>query len=123
MIRSNENKGYHKLIVWKKAREFVKLIYLHTNHFPSSEEFGLKSQIRRATVSIVLNIVEGYRRSSKKEFLHFLNTSETSLAEVEATLELCLDLGFLDEKAYSALELKRGEVGFLLSQFIRALQK
>lgn len=83
-MNDKTGKGYHKLIVWQKAREFVSLIYKYTDDFPRSEEFGLKGQIRRASVSVVLNIVEGYRRRSTKEFLRFIDFAQASLTEVEA---------------------------------------
>lgn len=116
-------KGYHKLVVWERARELVKLIYLFTETFPKSEEFGLKGQLRRAAVSIVLNIVEGYRRKSIKDYLHFLNIADGSLSELEAALELCLDLEFLTEEDYDLLEKKRSEVGYLLYKLIQSLNK
>jgi four helix bundle protein len=71
-------KGYHKLIIWQKGKEFVKLVYAKTETFPKSEIVGLKSQLRRASISFVLNIVEGHRRKYKKEFLKFLNMSDAS---------------------------------------------
>lgn len=115
------NKGYHKLIVWQRARELVQLIYKYTESFPRAEEFGLKGQLRRAAVSVVLNIVEGYRRRTTKEFLHFLNTADSSLAELEAALEIALDLQFLPKENYDTVENKRSEVGYLLSQLIKSL--
>ena len=110
------------MLVWQRARELVKLIYLHTESFPKSEEFGLKSQLRRAAVSVVLNIVEGYRRSSTKDYLHFLNISSGSLSETEAALEIALDLNLMSEKAYLEIESKRKEVGFLSHQLIKSLK-
>lgn len=89
---NKENKGYHKLFIWQKARELVLLIYKYTEDFPKAEEFGLKGQLRRAAVSVVLTIVEGHRKRSKKEFLHFLDMAVASLTEVEAVWELSLDL-------------------------------
>lgn len=117
------NKGYHKLLVWQEARELVILVYKHTEEFPRTEEFGLKSQIRRASVSVVLNVVEGYRRSTRKDYLHFLNTADGSLSEIEAALELSLDLRFISNIEYSILENKRGQLGYLLSQLIKSLKK
>lgn len=117
------NKGYHKLIVWQRARELVQLIYKYTESFPRAEEFGLKGQLRRAAVSVVLNIVEGYRRRTTKEFLHFLNIADSSLAELEAALEIALDLQFLSKENYDSVENKRSEVGYLLSQFIKSLYR
>jgi four helix bundle protein len=116
------DKGYHKLIVWQRARELVKLVYLYTENFPRSEEFGLKSQLRRAGVSVVLNMVEGYRRSTTKDYLHFLSIADGSLSELEAALEIAKDLEFLSEKDYLIVETKRGEVGFLLHKFIKGLR-
>lgn len=117
------SKGYHKLIVWQRARELIKLIYQYTEHFPKAEEFGLKGQLRRAAVSVVLNVVEGYRRSTTKDYLHFLNTADGSLAELEAGIEVCLDLAFLTQDEFDVLEQKRSEVGFLLSRLIKSLKK
>lgn len=121
-VRNKTNKGYHKLLVWQKARELVVLIYQHTDNFPKAEEFGLKGQLRRAAVSVVLTVVEGHRRNSRKEFLHFLDIAISSLAEVEAAWELSLDLGFIKEEVYAGVEAKRSEVGFLLSSFIKSLK-
>lgn len=119
---NKSEKGYHKLIVWQRARELIRLIYRHTEDFPKSEEFGLKGQLRRAAVSVVLTIVEGYRRNTTKDYLHFLNTADGSLSELEAALEICLDLQYLSEDQYITLEAKRSEVGYLLFQLIKSLK-
>lgn len=117
------NKGYHKLILWQKAREFLKLVYKYSDKFPKSEEYVLKSQLRRAVLSVVLNIVEGYRRSSTKEFIRFLNISGASLTEVEACLEIALDLGYFTEKEYIELEENRVEIEIILFSFEKSLRK
>lgn len=118
---NKDAKGYHKLLVWQRAKEFVLLIYKYTKHFPSSEEFGLRGQLRRAAVSVVLTIIEGYRRHTRKDYLHFLNISEASLAEVEGASELVLSLDFFTKEQYDQIEQKRGEVGYLLSRLIKSL--
>lgn len=123
MIRDKSNKGYHKLLVWKRAKEFVSLIYKTTSTFPKSEEFGIKNQARRAAVSVVLNIVEGYRRRSTKEFLRFLDISQASLAEIEACLEISLDLKYLTESEVDTVDEKRGELAFLINSLVVALNK
>jgi len=117
-----KSKGYHKLILWQKAREFTKLIYKFTEGFPKSEEYGLKGQLRRAAVSVVLNIVEGYRRNSTKEFLRFLNISGASLTEIEACLEIALDLHYLKIYEYQQLEKKRSEIEIILFYFEKSLK-
>jgi four helix bundle protein len=109
--------------VWQKTRELVKEIYSVTDSFPKSEIFGLTSQIRRAIVSVLLNIVEGQRRRSKKEFLHFLDTADASLTEVEACLEIAVDLMYLTNEQKDSLEIKRKEVAVMLLSLIKSIQK
>lgn len=120
--RDRSNKGYHKLILWQKTREFVKLIYKVTEKFPKAEEYGLKGQLRRAAVSVVLNIVEGYRRKTTKEFLRFLNISAVSLTEIEACIELAGDLSFMSVNELGLLEDKRSEIEAILYSFEKSLK-
>lgn len=109
-----EEKGFKKLTVWQRAYHFVLMIYKHSQKFPSSELYGLTSQIRRAGVSIVANIAEGSERQYKKEFSQFLSIARGSLAEVEAYLMLAHDLGYINEGEFADLEDQRKEVGRLL---------
>lgn len=122
MNRDKTNKGYHRLIVWQKARTFVSSVYDITYNFPRSEEFGLKSQTRRAAISVVLNIVEGYRRRSTKEFLRFLDIAWASLTEVEACLEIALDLKYINGKEFLEIEEKRSEIAYMLNSLVRTLK-
>lgn len=113
--------GYQRLIVWQEAHTLVLLVYKQTKLFPKDELFGLTSQLRRAVVSIPANIVEGYARSSRKEFLQFLFISQGSLAEVEYYLLLSHELGYLTKDAFEELEAKRKPVGNLLHGLIASL--
>lgn len=88
---------YKKLEIWQEAIELIKIVYQLIDKLPKSEEFNLKSQLKRAVVSVALNIAEGKNRKSAKDFAHFLNLSSASLAEVEAILCICVELGFLEE--------------------------
>ena len=121
-MKDKLEKGYHKLIAWKKTNDFVFLIYKYTDKFPRSEEFGLKGQIRRASVSVLLNIVEGYRRSSRKEFLRFLDIAQASLTEVEAILEIAFGLRYLTNEEAEFLEEKRTELGYILNGLVKSLK-
>src|SRR3989344_5634689 len=120
--KSDRTKGYHKLILWQKAREFLKLVYKYSEKLPRSEEYGLKSQLRRAAVSVVLNIVEGYRRNSTKEFMRFLNISGASLTEVEACIEIATDLNYFTQAECHFLEERRVEIEIILFSFEKALR-
>ena len=97
------------------------MIYTHSHHFPSTESYGLTSQIRRAGVSVLANIAEGSERQHKKEFLQFLSVARGSLAEVETYLMLAKDLDYLNEKEFSSLEEQRRQVGRLLRGLYKSL--
>jgi len=89
---------YRELKIWLNARALNKLIYLLSEDFPLEEKFGLKSQIRRASVSISSNIAEGSSHESNSMFIKYLNIAMGSLCEVESQLYLCSDLNFLEKK-------------------------
>ena len=102
-------------------RELLLLTYKLTFLLPYSEEFGLKSQMRRAVVSVISNFVEGYLKKSVKEKLHFMDISETSLMELEAQSEICLILNYWKLIEYNEFDKKRSEVGFFLFRYKSAL--
>ncbi len=90
---------HKELDVWKLGMNLVEKIYKITNTFPSSEQFGLISQMRRAAVSIPSNIAEGAARNSSKENIHFLYFSLGSLSELETQCLISQRLGFLNDKS------------------------
>ena len=110
-------KSYRKLIVWQRLLELLVLTYKLVDKLPSSEDFGLKSQMKRAIVSVISNFVEGYLKSSRKEKSHFLETSETSLLELEAQSEICLILNYWKDEEYEEFDKKRSECSYLLYRY------
>ena len=84
--------SFKQLIVWQKAMVLVKTVYAATAKLPQSEQYGLVSQMRRAAVSIPLNIAEGKKRSTRKDFKQFLHIAEGSAAELETQLLLAKEL-------------------------------
>jgi four helix bundle protein len=86
---------FRNLEVWQKARRLTKLIYQVTTDFPPNEEFGLKAQMRRASVSICANIAEGCGRRGDREFRRFLDVAMGSASELECETILGLDLALL----------------------------
>lgn len=109
------------MLVWKKAFDFVKLVYRLSAHFPKEEVFGLTSQLRRAAVSIIANIAEGRGKSSDKDFLRFLYISKGSLNECQCYLELVLELSYINQEQFDFIENKRREVGYLLYTLMKSL--
>ena len=81
-----EQRPHKKLEVWKNSMELAKIIYKITGSFPSSELYGLVSQMRRAAVSVSSNIAEGAARSGKKEFLQLtiFHFTELKLSDLGA---------------------------------------
>ncbi len=121
--KAQREKGYRKLIIWQRVHPFVLDVYKVTLNFPKEEAFGLTSQLRRAAVSVVANIVEGQAQNTKLQYLQFLNHSNGSLAEVEYYIELARDLGYFSADMYEKLENQRREIGFLLFQLINSLKR
>lgn len=114
---------FTRLRVWQEGRELVAEVYKVSSSFPRSEIFGLTSQLRRAAVSIVANIAEGSKRRSGKEYSHFLNVAEGSLAETECLLLVCQDLGFVSEQACQGLFVRVSRLAGMLSNLRVRVEK
>ena len=83
-----EPRGYQSLTVWQKAMELAREVYTLTNALPQKEQFGLCDQMKRAAISVPSNIAEGFRRSSKKDYAHFISIAHGSLSELETQILL-----------------------------------
>ena len=94
---------FEDLIVWQKAIAFVKQVYSITDEGSLRRDFGLKDQLRRAAVSISTNIAEGFERSSRKEYLLFLNIAKGSAGEVRSLCRVAFDVGYLSKSTYDEL--------------------
>ncbi|MBU1110296.1 MAG: four helix bundle protein [Patescibacteria group bacterium] len=80
---------FEKLRVWRDALDLVGIVYRDTEALPAGERFGLQSQMRRASVSIVSNIAEGYKRRRTSEYLDFLGYADASAAELYTQSIIC----------------------------------
>ena len=121
--QATSDKQYKRLRIWQDANDFVIGVYKETANFPVEEKFGITSQLRRAALSVVLNIVEGQARRNDGDFARFVDISLGSLAEVEYLLELCLELVYFDQKQYERLEEIRDRLGKSLFAFRVKLRK
>lgn len=113
---------HKKLLLWQESVELVTFIYKTTSRFPKTEEFGLKSQLRRASVSVPSNISEGLTRWTNADKIHFLNIADGSLSEIDTQLEISLRLNFIDLESFESAEKKIVTVEKLLSGLIRSLK-
>jgi len=89
-------RDHRRLKVFDMAHRLVLHVYTATEKFPSKEQFGLTSQIRRSAVSVPSNVVEGCARG-QGDYKRFLSIAYGSSAELEYQLELSKDLGYLDQ--------------------------
>jgi four helix bundle protein len=114
--------SYRDLEVWKKSMVLITEVYSVSQTFPSNENFGLISQIRRASCSVSLNIAEGWGRSSTRNYIQFLRTSKGSLMEVENCILISQNLSYLSaEKAAVTLQ-KIDEITRMLNGLTKALK-
>lgn len=117
-----EARTYQKLIVWQEAHALCLQIYKLTADFPSTEKFGLVSQMRRSGYSIPTNLAEGNSRASKKDKSHFVTIAIGSLEELHYQCLLSRDLGYLNKEQYASLGLHIGRVGYLLYKLHSSLK-
>lgn len=115
-------KSYKDLIVWQKSYELSLLIYKLTRNFPKEEIYGLVSQMRRCAVSIPSNIVEGYARQRKLEYVQFLQISFASGAELETQLLIAKDLKYLSSQDFEESNGLLQEVMKMLNSLIRKIK-
>ncbi len=114
-------KPHRNLKAWSDSILLIKDIYLITKSFPKEELFGIISQMRRAALSIPLNIAEGAARSSKKEFIRFLDIAIGSVAELDTLFIISYELELLPDKDFNLLNSKLDLIGKLVFGLKRKL--
>lgn len=107
--------SYKDLTVWQKSIDLVLVIYKLTTDFPKDEVYGLSQQMRRAAVSIASNIAEGSKRSTRKDFKHFLLISLGSGAELETQIEIAKKLLYSTTTSYNNIDSLLNEIMRMLS--------
>lgn len=94
---------FEDLRVWQKSRELAGAVYRVTSHGPFARDFGLRDQIRRAAVSVMSNVAEGFGRHSRADMRHFLAIARGSAFELRSQLYLAHDLGYLTDSDHDHL--------------------
>lgn len=116
-------RDYRKIKAWKLADELVVSTYEATADFPKSEIYSLTSQIRKAIVSTVANIVEGASHKTRLDYCHFLYIARGSLAEVGHYIHVSKRLGFIDENKKLRLNKSQEEAASALYGLIKSVEK
>lgn len=113
---------FEDIQAWQKARELVKSVYRITSRGGFAKDYSLKDQIRRASVSIISNIAEGFARQTNKEFSQFLHIALGSVAEGQSQLYVAQDLNYISKEEFGRIYELSSEVARLVTGFIKYLQ-
>ncbi len=114
---------FEDLIAWQKARQLAAEIYRVSAQGDFSKDFGLRDQIRRAAVSAMSNIAEGFDRGSRSEFHQFLVIAKASCAEVRSQLYVAQDVGYIDQKTFEIISGCTSELLRIIGGLRAAVQK
>ncbi len=115
-------KNFEDLAVYQRARALVKDIYGLTRVAPFSRDYGLTDQIRRAAVSILSNIAEGFERGGNSELIQFLYIAKGSCGEIRAQLTIAADQQYCDQETHTRLHGDSRRISAMLSNLITYLR-
>jgi len=116
-------KKFEDLEVWKLSREISRLIYSVSSNGSFAKDFALTNQIRRAAISILSNIAEGFERNGDKEFIQFLTVAKGSCGEVRAQLYVAFDQGYVNEELFLSVRQRVEEASRMISGLIKYLKQ
>jgi four helix bundle protein len=116
-------KRFEDLEVWIEAKNFSVAIYKLSDVDSFKKDFSLRDQIRRASVSIVSNIAEGFERNGNKEFIQFLSYAKGSAGEVRAQLYILKELSYISNENFDVLYFKIETISKMLSGFMNYLKQ
>lgn len=123
MYSKKKVESFEDLRVWQKGIQLVKQIYIITNEGKLSKDFGLKDQLRRASVSIPTNVAEGFERRSRKEYVNFLNIAKGSAGELRSLLRVALEVDYIEQSTYSQLNDQAMELSRMLFNQIQSINR
>lgn len=118
-----ETRQFRDLQVWQRAMALARKVYSLTDAFPTTEAFGLASQIRRAAVSVPSNIAEGRGRMGDKSFALFLSQARGSLYELQTQVELAGDLGLVEPRRAQEVLREADEIARMMHGLLASLRK
>jgi four helix bundle protein len=116
-------KGFEELYIWQKARELVNIIYTLTRKDKFSKDWALTDQIRRAAISVMSNIAEGFERGSNSEFIQFLYIAKSSCGEVRSQGYIANDQAYINKEELNKLIDITKQTSAMISNFISYLKK
>lgn len=109
---------FEEIEAWQTARELAKMIYSIAEEGKIARDFGLKEQLRRASVSVMSNVAEGFESKTQALFIRYLGIAKASAGEVRSQLYVARDVGYLTEQQFSNLFQMAEKASRQLSRFI-----
>jgi len=116
-------KRFEEMLCWQQARVLAKMVYRVTNNDQFKRDRDLVSQIRRSVVSVMANMAEGFHRSSRKDFVKFLDYSRASIAETVSHSYVAIDQGYISESDLRELQQQADIVWKSTNAFLSYLKK
>jgi len=115
-------KNFESLDVWAQSRVLTNRVYEMTRLSGFRNEFSLKDQLKRAAVSVMSNIAEGYERNNNKEFVYFLSVAKGSCGEIQSLLYVALDQKFIISEHFDDLYNKVNDISKMIYGLINYLK-
>ncbi len=122
MEKRRRVRTFEDLLVWQMSIDLVQRVYVLTASGLFTKDFGMRDQIRRASVSIPTNIAEGFERLSRKEYLLFLNIAKGSAGEVRSLLRVALEVGYMEEPIYESLRQDVAKLSAYMFNHMKAIR-
>lgn len=110
---------FEDLECWQEARNIVNSVYRVCRVNGFKRDYSLIDQVKRAAISIMANIAEGFSRKGNKEFIQFLFIAKSSASELQSHLYIALDQGYLDKAKFDELYEEIDKVQRMISNFIK----
>jgi four helix bundle protein len=114
---------FEDIEAWQMAKELTKEVYACSGTGKFANDYGLRDQIRRAAVSIMSNIAEGFERGGSAEFSQFLSIAKGSAGEVEAQLYVALDQGYINKEQFESIKAMASSTKKLIAGFMNYLKR
>ena len=115
-------KRFEEIEAWQTARDLTKTIYAVTEQGKFARDFGLRDQIRRASVSVMSNIAEGFESQTQQQFIRYLSIAKASAGEVRSQLYVSRDLNYLAEEQFTDLFQLAEKASRQIANFISYLE-
>ena len=114
--------SFEEIEAWRTAKELAKIIYMLSEEGKFSRDFGLKDRIRRASVSVMSNISEGFESQTQMQFVHYLGLAKASAGEVRCQLYVSQDLGNIAEEQFTEVFAMAEKASRQIARFINYLE-